>query len=305
MNAAARTQAFDLEQFNDLLSGAQSWRLLYLPAEICPCRSAVNGAPQRDCPLCHGAGFTWQPPPEITVTERFWQGSQTRPPRLAHPVRTLLRVTDCSGNVYPEAQIDDTGRVRFPGSAPEEGEEFEVTYRAPQTVRGLITGLHTNREVGELGILEHQEANLTLGAITEGPEGTPIPNPAYEADENDRFVVVDARQRFQQVLIREEVDQPLLYSYIFGIRKVYGLSGGGYVGYMPSTDYILDGATLRWQPGQGPALGRPFAVIYDCAPEFYLFRSKGLNRYGGSENLPRRFSLRAWQLFVQPGLTRG
>ncbi|QWK23118.1 hypothetical protein [Thermus antranikianii] len=75
---------FHLEHFDELLNGEQSWRLLYLPATVCPCRDRATGSPQPDCPRCRGYGFVWEPPEVREWEETFYRGSATRPEVLPH-----------------------------------------------------------------------------------------------------------------------------------------------------------------------------------------------------------------------------
>lgn len=311
MSAKSRTNAFTNEEFTDLLSGAQAWRMLYLPAEICSCRQRNNGSPRADCPTCLGYGYTWTAPAVQTWTERFYYGSETRPAKPAfHHLTTadLQRVWDENNTEYPDAFINDAGIVEFPGENPGVGSEFFIQYQAPFAIKGLITGLQTNREVGETGIWEHRQGNLTIAHKTEAPDGSWVASPAYEADENDRFVVLDARQRFQQVLYRE--DNPnlerLLYTYVWSISACYrNEPSGGRTVYTEGTDFALDQGRVSWSPGRGPKPGQSYAVRYEACPEFYLFRSNDLTRHQGGELLPKRFTVRAWQLWPQAnGVTR-
>lgn len=294
---------FDLNRWDELCSGSQSWRLLYLKATICPCRHPSDGSPSKNCTRCKGLGFTWADLPPQTVRVGFYQGSETVPPILAdRNIRTadLEAVTDEDGNSYPDAQVDPEGQIVFPTTRPAHAREFFVEYTAPPFVRGHIAGLTQNRKVEDGGNLEAADLNLTLAARYRHSKGAEwLENPAFDADENDRFVVLDARTRFQQVLYREDRGRDrLLYAYVYEVEKVFSLTPSfDRVDYAQTTDYTLEGGRVVWVSGRGPEKGQPYSVVYTCAPEFWVFRSRNLIRHQNSDPQPRRLSLKKWALF--------
>lgn len=294
---------FDNRRFQRLLSGKQAWTMLYLPAAICPCRDRQTGSPRKDCPVCDGYGFTWQSPPVEEWSETFYAGSERRPPVLRYlhlKPEDLLEVKDQNGIVYP-AQLEE-GRVVFTGAAPETGTAFTVRYRAPLTIKGHVAGLSSQREVGEEGIWEHKSLTLTLSDRLENPDGSWRANPAYDAEENDRFIVVDATTRFQQVLWRGEGER-VLYAYVYRILSCHSLARRTYArqDWVEGEDFFLEGGRVRWMPGRGPDEGLPYTLSYLAAPEWYVFRSADLTRRQGGQTLPKRLTLRAWELYPQPG----
>ncbi|PZA08309.1 hypothetical protein [Meiothermus sp. Pnk-1] len=300
------TLGFDNRRFRELLSGQQAWTLLYLPAAICPCRDRQTGSPSKNCPVCAGYGFTWQSPPLEEWSERFYMGSIRRPPVLRYKhvkAEDILEVRDEQGTVYP-FQLE-AGRIVFPTLSPPVGAAFTVRYRAPLTVLGHISGLSSQREVGEEGIWEHKTLTLTLSDRMQAPDGSWRDNPAYNAEENDRFVVVDATTRVQQVLWRGE-NERLLYGYIYTVLSCHSLARKTYArqDWQYGSDFTLEGGLVRWQPGRGPEDGLPYSVSYLAAPEWYVFRSADLTRRQGGQNLPKRLTLRSWELYPQPGAER-
>ncbi|WP_027894446.1 hypothetical protein [Calidithermus chliarophilus] len=302
--------AFHLQHFDELLNGEQAWRLLYLPATACPCRDPASNAPQKACPHCKGYGYTWQPPATLTLEESFYAGSETRPPVLAYrhaKPEDLLEVTDERGNAYPQARLEEGGRVVFPDAtpAPALGDEFKVRYRAPFTVLGHMQGLSSRRDFKAEGVYDHRDVTLTVPALTRLPGGEWAPNPAWEADENDRFVVVDAKQRMSQVLYRGVGGDRLLYAYVYEVRGCFALDPKTYArtDYAEGVDFDVQDGMIVWRAGRGPGQGRPYTVSYVAAPEFWVFRSSDLARHQGGEPLPRRLTLRVWELFPRPGAT--
>lgn len=284
----------DPAKFEELLSGPQSWRMIYLKAHICPCRSAQTGAPQSNCPACSGSGYTWQSPASNTRKETFYSGSQTKPAKIPPEAAVTAVSTEGAALEYTL----EGGIVRPVPDLPY-GSPFVVTYTSPAVVQGLITGMTNNRAAEEQGVWEHKRANLTLGAYL----STGVPNPAYNADEFDRFVVLDARQPYQQVLFRG--NDRLLFSYVFGISAVYSLdSEYERTEYTQGEDFTLTNGRIVWADEAGPAMGHPYAVQYECAPEFYVFRSSDLVRHHGGDALPRRLGIVAWQLWPKNGVSR-
>ena len=121
----AGTVGFDQDAFTKLLSGEQSWALLYLPASLCPCRDRGSSSPSPKCTNCDGYGYTWRAPETREVSESFYAGSETKPAVVSYGVpedRELVSVTDENGTAYG-ATLDD-GVVVFGEEEPNRGDRF-------------------------------------------------------------------------------------------------------------------------------------------------------------------------------------
>ncbi|BDG27198.1 hypothetical protein TthSNM66_18340 [Thermus thermophilus] len=299
------TIQFHLEHFDELLNGEQSWRLLYLPATVCPCRDRATGSPQPDCPRCRGYGFVWEPLEVREWEETFYRGSTTRPEVLPTTVRTedVVRVVGEGDREYQVA-LEEDGRIRFVGDEPAHGEAYRVRYRAPLIVRGHGQNLAGRKDIGEYGEIDHRDMSLTLpkrvrvGSAWEE-------NPAYYAGYPDRFVVLDARVKVHQVLYRGE-EEALLYAYVYRVLSCVGMEKDySTTAYTFGEDFVFEEGRVVWLPGRGPRAGRPYSITYLAAPEFYVFRELPQVRGQGGQELPRRLHLRLWELFPRPGAALG
>ena len=300
------TVPFDQDAFTRLLSGEQSWALLYFPATLCPCRDRGSNSPTPACKNCLGYGYTWTSPAVREFSESFYAGSETKPAVISYGVpedRELRSVVDENGTTY-DATLDD-GLVIFGEEEPERGTRFTVTYRAPEVVRGSVTNLNGHREWREGLELDPRDLHLTVDRFLTTPQGPRVLNPAWEMGEKDRFLVTGARLRQQEILYRGERER-LTYAYVFDVARVYTLSND----FVPQdfeqgVDFRLEDGAVVWLEGRGPQQGKPYAVCYTAAPEFYVHAELSQARHQGGKPLPRQVMLRLWELWPRPGASFG
>jgi hypothetical protein len=304
----AGTVSFRPEKFTDVLNGAQSWQLVYFPSTICPCRHRSDGSPVLECANCLGYGYSWPQPEQLEQLATFYMGSETRPPVLEHAFvgpAALIEVRDEHGAVYGDATLVD-GRVVFGATEPPHGTEFTVRYLAPQTVRGLVTNLMSHREWREMGEVHHRDLHLTVDRYLKTPHTTDNLNPVWQLiGEHDRFLVPHARIRTQQVLHRGEREH-LTYGYVFSVERCYSLTSAfAPTEYLEGEDFTLENGAVVWAEGKGPTAGRPYAIVYEAAPEYYVWRDLPQVRHQGGLELPRRVALRLWEQYPRPGASYG
>ncbi len=299
----SETVAFNAARLTDVLAGAQSWQLIYFPSLICPCRNRGDGSPSLDCPHCRGYGYHWPDPALVEHTATFFMGSELRPPVLEHPwvAAAALIEARAGATVFTDARLED-GRVVFGATAPAHGAEFTVRYRAPQTVRGLVTNLKKHREWRDLGETHHSDLHLTVDRYLTVPHTPANFNPVWDRiGEHDRFLVPHARTRTQQVLYRGEREH-LTYGYVFAIERCYSLAPNP-IDYLVGTDFNIQDGRVVWVAGRGPANHWPYTIVYQAAPEYYVWRDLPQVRHQGGVALPRRVALRLWEQYPRPGAT--
>jgi len=296
--------AFHLEHFDELLNGEQAWRFLYLPASVCPCRDRATGSPQRECPRCRGYGYVWEAPAPVEQEAVFYRGSTSRPEALPLHVRPsdIVRVWDGARDYRVTLE---EGRIVFLDGEPPHGGEYRVRYLSPPVLMGHGQNLAGRKEIGDWGEMDHRDMSLTVPRRARAPGGGWVENPAFYAGYPDRFVLLDARVKVHQVLYRGE-EEDLLYAYVYRVLSCVGMEKDfSTAPYAYGEDFTLEGGRVVWAPGRGPRTGRPYALTYIAAPEFYVFRDLPQVRGQGGHDLPRRLHLRIWELFPRPGAALG
>lgn len=303
---ANKSIPFQNERFTDVVTGEQSWQLVYLRASICPCRNPKDGTPTRACPHCHGYGYTWAQPQSRTVVETFYAGSTTRPARLAYSFVSAESITSVETSAGQTIGWTLTDGIVIPDPPLPVGDEFVVEYTIPETIQGLVTRLTSKQDWREVGIVDLRDLHLTVTSMYDTPDGERIPNPAWSCAEHDRFVIPEARVRMQDLKRRGQEDH-LTYSWVYSIERVFSISpesGMPVIEYEQDEDYTLDGGTITWQAGKGPRVGHHYAVIYDAAPEFYVRVNLPHMRHEGGKNLPRAVLLSSWEIYAKPGVSQ-
>ena len=289
--------AFDEAKFDQLLNGKQSQNLLYLQALLCPCRDRSTGAPTSSCVRCRGLGYTYSLPETMDYHEVFYYGSSTRSPKLQYSHSTsfdLIEVKDDNDTTYPGTHVQD-GILVFDSDHPAQGQMFTVSYRSPMCMRALVTNVSSQRPVRQdMGFTEQGGFSLTFPYMTRLPgERGMVANPAFYCSEPDRFVLLDSRLVRQDVLYKGETDL-LLYGFVFEALECYSVDPEGCkTVYSLGSDYVLEQSKVIWLRDR-LAPGRPYAVRYLAAPEYYVHSEQPQVRHHGQKPLPRRVSVKLW-----------
>lgn len=277
-----------------------TYRLALRRARLCPCQDTRGSGPDPACPLCGGAGYLWEDPPQeeherdLLVPLGDGEERMSGPTgRLPHAWASLLEVEGPRGP-EPQARLEG-GRLVLPPDAPRPA-LYRVRYRAPRQGRGHVQDLAQARTWAERGEVERGELLLTVPRL--GPEGEP--NPIWDLRPHDQVVLLDHRLEAQGRMVRG-VREALAHPWVLEVREARALLGGQEVRYPPGEAFRVEGGRVVWAPGQGPPPRTPYVLEYVAAPVYYVLEDLGARRHVEGWDLPRRVRLRLFEAYPGRG----
>lgn len=293
---------FDPARFNELLTGPQTYRIAYARAYLCPNKSERGIGHTQDCPVCGGLGYYYKSMSAVsgeTVIEQEQELTRAGVYEDSEQLRTIpeavLSIVDEDGVTYPPESITigPDRRVTWNPGHPTPADYRLYTVRYTQSaneLRALIQSVTTQREFAPRAEYEVQDLQITVDRYLADQR---TPNPAWDAGENDRFVLLDTWRRYTQHLQRGIQDRPI-YRRLQDVRLT-GIRNGALVEYVPGEDYsVKDGAVL-WQPGKGPRPREFYVIEAKASPEYYVLQELPQTRQMDGQDMPRRFVLRGFE----------
>lgn len=293
MSKAFTRQTFDPKLFNEVLNGGSTYRLAYLKANLCP-NKGDRGGHVPDCPVCKGLGYYWTPGPAgVTAEYELTRaGLYADSERLPGP-STVVSIVDEDGITYPPESVSVTedGTVTWVEGQPKPADYrlYTVTVERSQ-LRGLVQGVTTQREFSTSGEYDALDIQLTVDRHLE--DGTTL-NPAWDAGEHDRVVLLDTWRRHTQHLQRG-VQDACVYRRVRDVRLTTVVNGA-LVTYEAGTDYTLDDGVVTWLAGRGPKVRAFYALEAQVSPEYYVFQVLPQTRHMDGQQMPRRYVLRGFE----------
>jgi hypothetical protein len=279
------------ERFNELLNGPSSYRISYLQAHLCP-NKGERGGHVLGCPVCQGIGYYWR----NVLVERQDAQELTRAgyddtERLYNVPQSIVSIVDENGVSWPPESItvEQGGNVVWAGAAPADYTLYTVTY-ATANLRAAVQGVTTQREFATRG--EYEVLDLQITVDRHLSDNVTL-NPAWDAGENDRFVLLDTWRRYSQHLTRGAQDMAV-YRRIRAVT-LSSVVNGTLVEWVSGTDYTIADGAVTWLPGRGPKDGTPYALEGQVSPEYYVFQVLPQTRQADGLDLPRRFVLRGFE----------
>lgn len=289
---------FEPDLFTEVLGGRLATRAAYYRAHPCGCGTGEFGGPDQSCPVCRGRGTYWDEPGVIERTEKLCRAGLRGEHLQRAPVRVLSVVGE-DGASYPPGNlaVGADGRVTWPAApAPAEFELYDVTYEHLDTeFRAGVVSVVTRREYQRIGEFELTDLQMTVDRYH--PDKV-TPNPAWQAGENDRFVLLDAWRRHASKLTRGPGSTDDLTFARVRDATLAGVRGGGVFAWVEGVDYTLAGGRVTWLPNRGPKPGEAYAVECLVCPEYYVFMDLPQLRHEDAHNLPRKLLLRSFEFFA-------
>lgn len=291
----------DPKTFTEVLNGPATQRVAYLRAHRCPCWDAARSGPDQECPVCGGQGYHWDGPStgsSDAYAVELIRASLNDDEILSPTPTTILTVAGEDGRDIPPGGLtwDDTGRVSWTTGQPqpEQYEAYTVTYAAQPTLRALITRVTTMREFQERGEYEVTDLQITV----DRHQGDGTPNPAWDAGEADRFVLLDTWRRYSTHLQRQRTrpSDPIIYRRARAPIVTSIVSGAVHT-WINGTDYTFQDGNVTWTAGRGPQHGAHYALECEVSPEYFVFEELPQTRQINGQDLPRRLLLRGFEKF--------
>lgn len=284
----------DPSQFNQLLNGPATYRVQHRRAHLCPNKGERGGHVQ-GCPVCDGIGYYWDAPisAQQSTYEMTRAGHYPENERLPGGPAIITAIQDEDGVSYPpeNVTVGEDGRVTWNEGAatPADYRLYNVTYETAH-LRALIQGVTTQREFATRGEYEVQDLQITVDHFL---ADNATPNPAWDAGEHDRFLLLDTWRRYTQHLQRG-IQDTAVYRRLRDVTLT-GVVGGALVTWEPDTDYeVVDGAVV-WQAGRGPRAQAYYTLSAQASPEYYVFQVLPQTRHMDGRPQPRRFVLRGFE----------
>lgn len=288
---------FDEKRFTELLTGPQTYRVAYLRAYLCPNRGERGVGHVPDCPVCRGLGYYWKPmggPAEQVTRELTRAGLYEDSETLGTVPSQILAIVDEEGVSYPpeSVTVGTGGKLEWVEGQPRPADYrlYNVTYEAGGELRALIQGVTTQREFAPRAEYEVQDVQITVDRFL--ADGQTL-NPAWDAGENDRFVLLDTWRRHTQHLQRG-VQDSAIYRRMRDVRLT-GIQGSKLVEYRAGTDYTVKDGSVQWAEGKGPRPRAYYTLEAQVSPEYYVFQQLPQTRHMDGQDMPRRFVLRGFE----------
>ncbi len=296
--------SFDPQLFAEVLSGPATYRVAYRKAYLCPCKDKARGGPDNRCPVCTGMGYYWEAPLTGGAAREPVQEELTRAPvdmpdreRLTQPCYTVEAIEDEHGITYPpeSVSVDALGALTWQDGydRPDDFTLYTVTYRPSDgAIRALIQGVTTLKEFQMRGEFDVMDAQITVARrLADGSV-----NPAWDAGEHDRFLLLDTWRRHTQHVLRGKGGDRCQFT---NVRQVTlrSLQDGQLREWIEGQDFTLQGDVITWNAGRGPALGEFYALEAQVSPEYFVFRNMPQTRHPEGKPMPRKFVLKAFEQF--------
>lgn len=277
------------QDFDKLLNGPLTYRVVYRRAYLCPCWDRARSSPVLGCPHCGGVGATWDDPGVRRFTHTLYAGSSDE--RLPYAgVTRLLGVEDEYGTRYGTLRLE-AGALVWGDPRPERGTAYTVVFEAPPQSRLHAQGIRTQRSWEREGERVGGELRVSIPAHLSDLN---TPNPAWLAAEGDRFVFPDLEKRHQQRLVKGE-NERLTYGVVHAVEGARAIEGTSVRHYRHGEDFLVTSGAVHWRGG--PPDGTPYVLEYRCAHEYYVFQELPQQRAIAGERLPRAVSLRLFETY--------